>query len=114
MLAQKHRINRRFFNEVFSGGQYFGGQYFSGKIIKLDNITPPRFAVVSSKKNLKRAVERNRLRRRVYAAIHSLVPSIKPGFAIILFAKPDVLAMDFITLKTILTDLFKHHQLYHD
>lgn len=114
MLPQKHRINRRFFNEVFSRGQFFGGDQLSGKIFNLKTNLPTRFAVVTQKKYLKRAVDRNRLRRRIYSAITPLLPQIKPGFAIIIFAKPNLLSADFKNIQIMLTSLLKHHNLIND
>lgn len=114
MLPQKHRISRRFFNEVFSRGQFFGGDNLSGKFVKLEVDEPPRFAVVVSKKGLKLAVDRNRLRRQVYSAIAPLLPRIKPGSAIIIFAKPSLLKTDFGDLQTMLVNLLKHYNLIND
>lgn len=109
MLPKKHRIGRRFFNEVFSRGQFFGGDNLSGKILdtKTDNLTC--FAIVAQKKILKSAVDRNRLRRRVYSAITPLLPHLKPGFAIIVFVKPSLLTIDIKALQEMLVNLLKHH-----
>lgn len=114
MLPKKHRIDRRFFNDVFSKGQFFGGEFLTGKIMSLNSNQPTRFAVVAQKKDLRRAVDRNMLRRRVYAAIIPLLPQVKPGFAIIIFAKPGLKNTDFSSLQTMLVNLLKHHHLIND
>lgn len=114
MLPKKHRINRRFFNDVFLKGQFFGGEHLSGKIMVLNNNKPTCFAVVAQKKGLKRAVDRNMLRRLVYAAITPLLPQTKPGFAIIIFTKSSLLTVDFAGLQTMLVNLLKHHHLIND
>ena len=114
MLSQKSRISRRSFNDVFSKGQFFGGEHLSGKITNYSNAAPTRFACVVQKKALKRAVDRNRLRRRVYAGLSPLLDRVKLGFAIIIFAKPTLLTVDFVELQTMLVNLLKHHNLIND
>lgn len=114
MLSQKSRINRRSFNDAFSKGQFFGGEHLSGKIMPYHNDSSTRFACVVQKKFLKRAVDRNRLRRRVYAGLAPLVNRVKPGFAIIIFAKPSLLTIDFSELQAMLANLLKHHHLLND
>jgi len=115
MLPQKLRINSRYFNEVFSRGRFLAGSGFSGKVLTTDERQKPsRFACVVTKKALKRAVDRNRLRRRVYAALAGLQSNIKPGLALIIFIKPELLTASFTELKTQLIKWLTRHNLYHD
>lgn len=114
MLPQKNRISRRSFDDVFTKGQFFGGEYLSGKVLNFDNNSESRFSCVVPKKSLKRAVDRNKLRRRVYSALSPLLSKIKPGFAIILFVKPSLLTVEFKDLQVMLINLLKHHNLIND
>ena len=113
MLAQKYRINRRLFDQTFTLGQFFGGSYFAAKVYKLEpSGLNSRFACVISKKNLKRGVDRNRLRRRVYGAISPLLAKIHPGFAIIIIAKPTVLTMPFDKLTVEIENFLRLLKIY--
>ena len=49
-----------------------------------------RFAVVVPKKVSKRAVDRNRARRRIYEIIRLNLPKISPGYTIIITVKSDL------------------------
>jgi len=46
-------------------------------------VEPTRFAFVCSKKQLKRAVDRNRVQRRLRAQITPLLPQLKPGYQVV-------------------------------
>lgn len=67
-----------------------------------------RYAVVVSKKILKSAVGRNRIRRRSYEAIRALLPNIqKPVDCIFIINSKDILDIDFKELRTLIRDLLK-------
>lgn len=79
MLSKKYRFHSR-------GGVRF--VYRNGRTIRNPKISlttakntrgKQRFAVVVSKKVLKSAVGRNRIRRRVYETIRILLPTIQPS-----------------------------------
>ena len=66
-----------------------------------------RFAVVVSKKVLKSAVGRNRIRRRVYEALRLELPNLKTWHKDCIFViyQKDVATMDFLELRKIIRDL---------
>ena len=67
-----------------------------------------RYAVVVSKKILKSAVGRNRIRRRSYEAIRALLPNVqKPVDCIFIINSKDILDIDFKELRTLIRDLLK-------
>ena len=67
-----------------------------------------RYAVVVSKKILKSAVGRNRIRRRSYEAIRALLPNVqKPVDCIFIINSKDILNIDFKELRTLIRDLLK-------
>ena len=100
MLAKKYRFHSR-------GGvryTYQNGKTIRGSKISLvfaDNSrNRQRFAVVVSKKVLKSAVGRNRIRRRVYEAIRlESVKIEKPVDCIFVVFTKDILDMDFMELR---------------
>ncbi len=67
-----------------------------------------RYAVVVSKKVLKSAVGRNRIRRRVYEAIRLELPRInKPVDCIFVIYNKDVATIPFKELRSLVNNLLK-------
>ena len=67
-----------------------------------------RYAVVVSKKILKSAVGRNRIRRRVYEAIRLELPKIqKPVDCIFIINSKEILDTDFKDIQKNIRDLLK-------
>ena len=65
-----------------------------------------RYAVVISKKILKSAVGRNRIRRRVYEAIRAELPDIqKPVDCIFIIYSKDIIDLDFKELRHLIHNL---------
>ncbi len=112
MLAKKYRFHSR-------GGVRY--TYQNGKSIRGSRISlvfaenargKQRFAVVVSKKVLKSAVGRNRIRRRVYEAIRSQLSGInKPVDCIFNIYNREVLDMDFEKLQSLIADLLKEAEI---
>jgi ribonuclease P protein component len=108
MISKKYRFHSR-------GGvryTYQNGKTIRGSKISLvfaDNSrNKQRYAVVVSKKILKSAVGRNRIRRRSYEAIRALLPNIqKPVDCIFIINSKDILDIDFKELRTLVRDLLK-------
>lgn len=67
MLAKRHRLTKRQFDTYFKTGTRTHGQY-----MQIIHAPHERFhgAVVVGKKVYRRAVDRNRLRRRVYGVLY--------------------------------------------
>ncbi len=84
MLPKNRRISRKLFKEIISQKKRFSSQNFSLQVASNDKA---RFAVSVSKKISKKAVVRNKIRRRVYSVIGEFMSETKPGFYLII-AKP--------------------------
>lgn len=108
MLSKKYRFHSR------GGVQY---TYKHGKTIRTPKISLvhnnndrgfQRFAVVVSKKVVKSAVGRNRIRRRVYEAIRLELPtfSAKRDNIFVVYSK-DVSNMDFSELRHLIHSLLE-------
>ncbi len=54
-----------------------------------------RVAVVVSQKVSKRAVIRNRIRRRIQAGLQTLLPRLKAGWLLVITVKPNALECDY-------------------
>ena len=108
MISKKYRFHSR-------GGvryTYQNGKTIRGAKISLvfaDNSrNKQRYAVVVSKKILKSAVSRNRIRRRTYEAIRVQLPNIqKPVDCIFIVNSKDIFDIDFKELRTLIRDLLK-------
>ena len=108
MLNKKYRFHSR-------GGVRYTYQH--GKTLRTPKISLvynknergfQRFAVVVSKKVLKSAVGRNRIRRRVYEAIRLELPNFKtPQDSIFVIYNRDVKEMPFSELRKTIHDLLK-------
>ena len=108
MLSKKYRFHSR-------GGvryTYQNGKTIRGSKISLvfanNSRNKQRYAVVVSKKVLKSAVGRNRIRRRVYEVIRMELPKIeKPVDCIFIIYSKEILDMDFKVIQKTIRDLLK-------
>ena len=103
MLSKNKRISRKLFKENISKKRYFNSKHFS---IQVTPLNTARFAVSVSKKISKKAVARNKIRRRVYAMIKKLIPKIEPGLYLII-ARPGAENIKGEELKNELNLLFE-------
>lgn len=85
MLPRLLRINISLFKEIIEKGRFSYGKYFLFRYIKNNDI--PRFAVSVSKKVSKSAVDRNKIRRRIYNSIRKIINRTQEGYKIIIFVK---------------------------
>ena len=63
-------------NYVYRNGRAVHSHWFIIKLVKNPHRKDSRFAVVISKKVLKGAVKRNRVRRQVYEYVQNLIPKL--------------------------------------
>lgn len=79
MLSSRNRFHGhgslRF---VYANGKIVRSRFFVCKYSVNPRRTTPRVAVVVSKKIIKSAVKRNRIRRRLYEAIRTELPNVSP------------------------------------
>ena len=108
MISKKYRFHSR-------GGvryTYQNGKTIRGSKISLvfaeNSRNKQRYAVVVSKKVLKSAVGRNRIRRRTYEAIRSELQKItRPVDCIFIIYSKDILTIDFKELRGLVHNLLK-------
>ena len=108
MISKRYRFHSR-------GGvryTYQNGKTIRGSKISLvfaDNSrNRQRHAVVVSKKVLKSAVGRNRIRRRVYEAIRAELPKVeKPVDCIFIIYSKDILDIDYKEIRSLVHNLLK-------
>ena len=114
MLAYKNRFHGhgslRF---VYANGKSIRTQKMVVKYTTNPKRVESQFSVVVSKKVLKSAVGRNRIRRRIYEIVRKELPRIDGIYdvAIIIFSK-EVKDMPHKELKSLLVDSFKQADFY--
>lgn len=98
---------------VFSKGLAIRSSLFTVKYAANSRRHSPRLSVVVSKKVLKSAVGRNRIRRRIYELGRtSILPSLKNiTDVVIITTSAEVATMPAEELKTVLTGLFEQANL---
>ena len=118
VLARRLMLSKRYRFHSRGGVRY---TYQNGKTIRGSRISlvfaensrnKQRFAVVVSKKVMKSAVGRNRIRRRVYEAIRLQQTKItKPVDCIFIVYNKEVMVMEFKELQKLVADLLKEAEI---
>lgn len=108
MLASHRRLRSPSrIQDIFQTGESFFSPYF--KIVRV--LSPEqehtRLAVVAGKKGIKRAVDRNRVKRRLRSAIQETVPAISHVSDIIVIGNARVLDTSYEDLVRHLNAVFK-------
>jgi len=99
MLPKSRRLRlTRDFERVFAVRRAANGAFFRIKEHP-NNLKTTRFAVVVSGKVHKRAVIRNRIRRRAWSVLRDLYYRVPSGHDIVIVALRDAATLDFETLK---------------
>ena len=104
MLPASKRLSVPLFATVLAKGSIVHSPLFTARIMKTAG--PSRFSAVISKKIAKTAVERNKLRRRIYSGVGSLIAKLKPGFHVLLMAKPPLTKASLPNIALDLESLF--------
>ncbi len=114
MLANKYRFHGHgSLRYVYAKGTVTRSKYFLCKTTSNRRRNEPRVAVVISKKILKSAVKRNRVRRRMYEAIRLELPVINPSCDIVFIViSPELLTATPENLKAALTSCLASADLY--
>ncbi len=97
MLAKKHRVSRPEFTRTFAVGTRRHTPLFT--LVTTPSPTPQAVVVVS-KKVAKKAHDRNRIRRRLYAAIAPLIADGSVNGTLLVLTKPAVAQLtkrEFVT-----------------
>jgi ribonuclease P protein component len=99
MLPRKYRlVKKKDFKNLHKKGDILFSKNFVLKF-KKNNLRQTRFAFVVSFKVSKKAVVRNKLKRRLREIIRAYLPKIKKGYDILIIAKSSSLDLNFKQLK---------------
>lgn len=114
MLPYKNRFHGHgSLRYVYKNGESVRSQKIVVKFTKNHRRTESRFAVVISKKVLKSAVGRNRIRRRIYEIVRRELPRFDGNFdvAVMIFHK-SIRDISHEELRESLVDIFKEADFY--
>ncbi|MGB6838732.1 MAG: ribonuclease P protein component [Microgenomates group bacterium] len=108
MLARKNRIiGKSNFEKIKNEGVLYQGKAFGLAVLKREESNLPRFAFVISTKISKKAVERNRAKRRLGEAVRKNLDKTKNGFDVLFLAKKEILKSSAAEITDEITRLFK-------
>ena len=105
-LAKKHRLrSRRDFQAVYRRGISRKGYYLTlrallesnnyGQVEAEFHLRPSCFGISISQKVSKKAVIRNRIKRRLHGVIRELLPLILPGWKVVVVVRPEAVACEY-------------------
>lgn len=106
MVLKKKRVNKELFENIIKKGHTLFGSFFIFKY--LPNSDFPRYAFVVPKKISKKAVDRNKLKRRGYGIIRSI--PLSGGLGVFLYKKEGV-KVSFEEIKKDINILLKKAKL---
>ena len=114
MLSSKHRFHGYgSLRYVYKNGQTIRSHLVSIKYIDNPRRKHSRFAVVVSKKVHKKAVGRNRIRRRLYEIIRHELPDFKVNHDVVMMVfSSEVIHLPHDELKTAVCQLFQEAGFY--
>ena len=101
MLPSSRRVTRKLFDTVLKSSHAFHSTHFSARVSRLsDPLAPARLSVVVASSVLRKAHDRNLLKRRARAVLEKQLPGMKNGFAAAFFAKKSAAHLDFAGIET--------------
>ncbi len=98
-------MKKKEFEAVFKKGKTKAGKLVFLKILK-NNLDNNRFGIIVSKKISKKAVIRNKIKRRLREIIKQA--HIKSGFDIVIITKPEIIDKNYQEIKNDFENLFKN------
>ncbi|MBU0476632.1 ribonuclease P protein component [Patescibacteria group bacterium] len=106
MLPKVNRLKKnKDFERVFKKGKGFKEGLLILKLVP-NELEQARFGIVVSQKVSKKAVLRNKIKRRIGELVKSKLVQIKKGIDVILIAAPGLGLIDFQEIEKILNKLF--------
>jgi ribonuclease P protein component len=106
MLPKQHRLPGHLVYKTLNSTTAYHSPLFSLKILKLKKDTQPSMiGFIISTKLSKLAVQRNRIKRQLKAAIYPQLKNLHPNYQLVLLAKHPIKTASFIEIKKTLNNL---------
>lgn len=106
MLPRKNRIDKKLFPEFIKKAKTFSSDNVYLKAV-YNCPKDKAFAFVASLKVSKKAVERNKLKRRARAITYPLLKDVPNGTCVAVFFKSSIMGKKYLAIKDELTSLYK-------
>lgn len=114
MLPKNNRLkNKKEFKEVFKKGKGFEKDFLFLKIKKI-NSDKSKFGFIVSRKINKKAVARNKIKRRLREVVKGQISKIKPGINVVMVVKKDIKEKEFSEIKKTVTRLLKEAEILNE
>ncbi|MEA3449834.1 MAG: ribonuclease P protein component [Patescibacteria group bacterium] len=112
MYSKKYRLsNKKDFDRVWQSRQSAYLKLLGVKITG-NNEENNRFGVIVSTKISKKAVIRNKIKRRIRAVIKKELEKLKIGYDIVIFSQKAIVDSSYKEIETELTQIFNKLKLY--
>lgn len=112
MLLKQNRLKKKNdFDKVVKQGKYVSERFLILKFAE-NQLENTRIGFVVSKKISKKAVQRNKIKRRLREVCRQELSALKTGFDVIFFAKQSINTGEFIDIQNTVKQLFKKSNLY--
>lgn len=112
MLSKINRLRKKKdFTKVYQQGRSYSSPVLWVKVLP-NYLDHSRIGIVASRKTSRRAVARNKIKRRLRFLIKARLSSLKPGYDLILTARPEILHQSYSELAGILDGLLQRAQLF--
>lgn len=105
MLSSRYKISSWNFKKKYNKGVRKSSNHFRFNVLEDKNLSSPCFAVIINKKLYKKAVQRNKQRRRIYNIISETYPQFCKGFWCFIFIQKDISALSYLELKKEINDV---------
>ena len=111
MLSRKYKLKKdNDFKKVFQNGKYKQKDFIKIKFLK-NNLEISRFSFIVGLKISKKAVQRNKIKRRLEQIIQLIFKQVKSGFDIIIFVDKIIIEKKYKEIEENLIDLLKKAKL---
>ena len=112
MLPKQNRLTKtKEINKVFQNGKARYDNVLSVKALK-NNLKDIRFVILVSNKVSRKAVVRNKIKRRIREIIRSQLPDLKNGYDCMLISLKPIVKLNYDQIKKSIIDHFKYLGLY--
>lgn len=106
MIAQKNRLKKADFEQIFRNGNKSYNQYCNIRY-QANGLDYCRFAVIVSNKISKKATERNKVRRRIKAVLKENLSKFSGNYDIVITVLSPLTQLDFTQLRENFINLLK-------
>lgn len=111
MLSREYKLKKdNDFKKVFEKGKFCRSGFIKIRFLKND-LEVTRFGLVIGSKISKKAVFRNRIKRRLEEVIRLRLDQIKPSFDIVILFEPEVVDKNYKQIEEVFIDLMEKAKL---